>query len=292
MLAPRRSAPVAAVACSALLAAACAGGPAAGGAGPVLPVTDAKTLTLLDATLAGTHRAEANRARDVYRHPRETLMFFGLRRDLTVMEIWPGSGGWYTEILAPLLREQGRYIAANWDPVSESQYVQDGLRAFAAKLAARPDLYDRATVTALQHPGAMQPVPPGSVDMVLTFRNLHNWMARDAAGPMLAAMYTALKPGGILGIVEHRAADNAPQDPQARSGYVREDYAIALAEAAGFELVARSEINANPRDTKDYPRGVWTLPPTYTLGDVDRERYAAIGESDRFTLRFRKPTGR
>ncbi len=289
MPSPSRCLPATILLVTALLTSACASQPAASRAGTALPVTDAKTLALLDATLAGDHRSAANRARDAWRHPRETLAFFGLRREMTVLEIWPGAGGWYTEILAPLLREQGRYIAASWDPEGASQYVQDGLQAYADKLAARPDLYDRTTVTALQHPGAMQPVQPGSVDMVLTFRNLHNWMARDAAAPMLAAMFAALKPGGILGVVEHRAADSAPQDPQARSGYVREDYAIALAEAVGFELVARSEINANPRDIKDYPRGVWTLPPTYTLGDVDRERYAAIGESDRFTLRFRKP---
>jgi predicted methyltransferase len=127
------------------------------------------------------------------------------------------------------------------------------------------------------------------MDMVLTFRNVHNWMAVNSAEPMLAAMYVALKPGGILGVVEHRASNSQPQDPRARSGYVREDYMIALAAAAGFELLGRSEINANPEDSKDHPQGVWTLPPSYRLGDVDRERYAAIGESDRFTLRFRKP---
>lgn len=287
-----RCATAAALLCSALFVAACTTPRAGERTGPPLPVTDAKTLAQLDAVLAGEHRSAANRARDAWRHPRDTLVFFGLRRDMTVMEVWPGAGGWYTEILAPLLRDKGRYIAASWDPASDSQYVQDGLKAFAAKLAERPDLYARATVTALQHPGALQPVTPGSVDLVLTFRNLHNWMARDAAGPMLAAMYAALKPGGILGVVEHRAPDTAPQDPQARSGYVREDYAIALAEAAGFELVGRSEINANSRDTKDHPRGVWTLPPTLTLGDQDRERYVAIGESDRFTLRFRKPVRR
>ncbi|MBM5810966.1 MAG: class I SAM-dependent methyltransferase [Gammaproteobacteria bacterium] len=272
-----------------LLTAGCA---AQNGGSTPLPVTDARTLAQLEAALAGEHRAAGNPARDLYRHPRETLTFFGLRRDMTVMEVWPGAGGWYTEILAPVLRDKGHYIAASWDPASDSQYVREGRQAFAAKLASRPDLYDRVVVTALQHPGALQPVTPGSVDLVLTFRNLHNWMARDAAGPMLAAIYAALRPGGILGVVEHRAPDSAAQDPQARSGYVREDYAIALAEAAGFELVGSSEINANPRDTKDYPRGVWTLPPTLTLGDQERERYLAIGESDRFTLRFRKPARR
>jgi predicted methyltransferase len=253
------------------------------------PVTDGATLSAIDRTLAGDHRSPANRARDVYRHPKETLSFFGLRQDMTVMEVWPGGGGWYTEVLAPVLRDKGRYIAASWDPKAESKYTQDNLKAYAEKLASRPDMYSKATVVALQYPNELKPVPDGSVDMVLTFRNLHNWMSREAAEPMLAAMFKALKPGGVLGMVEHRAADNVPQDPSAKSGYVRADYAIALAKAAGFELVGQSEINANPKDTKDYPQGVWTLPPTYREGDANRDRYAAIGESDRFTLRFRKP---
>jgi predicted methyltransferase len=266
----------------------CAAQPAAPDAASP-PVTDAATLAAIDRALAGDHRSAVNRARDVYRHPKETLAFFGLRQEMTVMEVWPGGGGWYTEILAPVLRDRGRYIAAGWDPKADSKYMQDGLKAFADKLAARPDLYGKAKVTALQHPNEMQPVPAGSVDMVLTFRNLHNWMAREAAAPMLAAMFKALKPGGILGIVEHRAPDTIPQDPGARSGYVREDHVIALAQAAGFELLGRSEINANPKDTKDHPQGVWSLPPTFREGEANRDRYAAIGESDRLTMRFRKP---
>lgn len=251
--------------------------------------SDAATLAAIDAALAGDHRLEGNRVRDVYRHPRETLAFFGLRADMTVLEVWPGPAGWYTEILAPVLRERGRYIAAQWDPNNDKQYFQEGLRAYRNKLDARPDVYDRVQVVALQAPNALQPVPDGSVDLVLTFRNLHNWMARDEAKLYLDAMYAALKPGGVLGIVEHRAPETRPQDPRARDGYVREDYAIELIQSAGFELVERSEINANPKDTKDYDQGVWTLPPTLRLGDRDRDRYLAIGESDRFTLRFRKP---
>ena len=253
------------------------------------PVTDSATLAAIDRTLVGDHRAAANRARDAWRHPKETLAFFGLRQDMTVMEVWPGGGGWYTEILAPVLRERGRYIAASWDPKSESKYVQDNMKAFAAKLAARPDLYDRVTITALQDPNELKPVPPGTVDMVLTFRNLHNWMSREAADRMLAAMFAALKPGGILGMVEHRGAPGQPQDPLAKSGYVRTDHATALARKAGFELVGESEVNANPKDTKDHPDGVWSLPPSLRGGDADRAKFAAIGESDRFTLRFRKP---
>jgi predicted methyltransferase len=257
--------------------------------GGAAPVTDPATSAALDAAIAGDHRSESSRARDVYRHPRETLTFFGLRRDMTVMEIWPGAGGWYTEILAPVLRERGRLIAASWDPDMDNRFVQDGLAAYRAKLDARPDVYGKVEVVALHYPTKMSPVPPASVDMILTFRNIHNWMPRNAAVPMLQAMFAALRPGGILGVVEHRAKNDEPQDPEARSGYVREDYAVALVESVGFELLGRSEVNANPSDTKDYERGVWTLPPTLRLAEKDRDRYLAIGESDRFTLKFRKP---
>ena len=253
------------------------------------PVTDAATLATLDKVLAGDHRSDANRARDKYRHPKETLQFFGFRQDMAVMEVSPGGGGWYTEVLAPTLREQGQYVAASWDPNSTSEYAKTNSKKYADKLAARPDLYDRAKVTALQAPNALKPVPDGSVDMVLTFRNIHGWMGDDAADAMFKAMYAALKPGGILGVVEHRAKADKPQDPKAESGYVREDYAIAMIEKAGFKLIGKSEVNANPKDTADHPKGVWTLPPTLQAGEVDRDKYLAIGESDRFTLRFRKP---
>jgi predicted methyltransferase len=253
------------------------------------PATDAATLAVLDKVLAGDHRSEANRARDKYRHPKETLEFFGLRQDMAVMEVSPGGGGWYTEILAPTLRDHGRYIAASYDPNSTSEYARKNSKRLADKLAANPELYDRAKVTALQAPNELKPVPDGSVDMVVTFRNIHGWMGDDAADAMLKAMYAALKPGGILGVVEHRAKADKPQDPKAESGYVREDYAIALIEKAGFKLVGKSEVNANPKDTADHPNGVWSLPPTFEGGDVDRDKFLAIGESDRFTLRFRKP---
>ena len=276
-----------ALAC-AVLVTGCASTPPAPEAPPPAP----PGAELLDAAIAGDHRAPANAARDAWRHPKETLTFFGLRPDMTVMEIWPGAGGWYTEILAPVLRDRGRLIAASWDPASDNQFIQDSLKAYRAKLDARPDVYGKVEVVALHYPTAMDAVPPGSVDMVLTFRNIHNWMPRDAARPMLEAMFAALRPGGTLGVVEHRAAAGAPQDPRARSGYVSEDYAIALIESVGFRLVARSEVNANPADTRDYEQGVWTLPPTLRLGDKDRDKYLAIGESDRFTLRFEKPAGR
>jgi predicted methyltransferase len=253
------------------------------------PVTDAATLATLDKVLAGDHRSEQNKARDAFRHPKETLAFFGLRQDMTVLEIWPGGGGWYTEVLAPVLREHGQYIAAGQDPKSESKYAQDNLKKFADKVAARPDLYDRAKETALQAPNELHPVPDGSVDMVLTFRNVHNWMGGGNADAMFKAMYAALKPGGILGVEEHRAKNSGPQDPKAESGYVRTDYLVALAQKAGFKLIGESEINANPKDTADHPEGVWSLPPTLRGGDTDREKFVAIGESDRQTLRFRKP---
>jgi len=278
---------LAALVCAAIVAG-CTTSPPAPEAPPPGPSID----ELLDAAIAGDHRSPANVARDAWRHPKETLLFFGLRPDMTVMEIWPGAGGWYTEILAPVLRDRGRLIAASWDPASDNKFIQDSLAAFRAKLDARPDVYGKVEVVALHYPTAMEAVPPGSVDMVLTFRNIHNWMPRDAAKPMLEAMFAALRPGGTLGVVEHRAAAGTPQDPKARSGYVSEDYAIELIESVGFRLVARSEVNANPADTRDYEQGVWTLPPTLRLGDKDRDKYLAIGESDRFTLRFEKPAGR
>ena len=242
----------------------------------------------LAAVLAGDHRAEANKARDVYRNPLETLSFFGLKPDMHVVEIWPG-GGWYTEIIAPYVREKGKYYAAGWDPEAPAEFIQRGIKAFKDKLEARPALYAGTEMTVLSFPDKTAIAPPGSADMVVTFRNIHNWMPAGNAEKAFESMYAALKPGGILGVVEHRAPADQPQDPKAASGYVREDYAIELAEKAGFVLEARSEINANPRDTRDYAKGVWTLPPNLREGDVDRDKYTAIGESDRFTLRFRKP---
>jgi predicted methyltransferase len=245
------------------------------------------TAEELTGILAGSQRSEANKARDVYRHPKATLLFFGLRPEMSVLEVYP-EPGWYTEILAPLLRDKGKYYAAVIAPDPSSSYVTKRLAAYHEKLAARPDLYDKVTLVTLPVDGS-DVVPPGSVDMVLTFRNLHNWMSRDESARILATFYKALKPGGTLGIVEHRGNPTVPQDPKAKSGYVNEDYAIKLIEAQGFRLLAKSEVNANPKDTKDYPEGVWTLPPSYELGDKDRAKYAAIGESDRFTMRFEKP---
>ncbi|HEV7716263.1 MAG TPA: methyltransferase domain-containing protein [Steroidobacteraceae bacterium] len=246
------------------------------------------TTASLDDILAGEQRSPENRLRDQYRHPKETLLFFGLRPEMQVIEIWPEPSGWYTEVIAPLVREKGRYYAAVGDPAPGNAYQAKSLAEFRQKLAERPGVYDKVDITPFPSDGG-DIVPPGTVDMVVTFRNVHNWMARDNAPQAFKAMYRALKPGGVLGVVEHRGNASMPQDPKAKSGYVNEQFAIDLIEAQGFRLVAKSEINANPRDTKDYEQGVWTLPPVYRLGDKDREKYRAIGESDRFTLKFVKP---
>jgi predicted methyltransferase len=218
--------------------------------------------------------------------PRDTLAFFGLRPDMTVVEVWPS--GAYTQILAPLLKQRGRLYEAHLDP-SSSEYARRTVDDFRAKLAARPDLYDKVVVTTLAAPPASTAIAPaGSADLVVTFGNLHNWMMFGWQREAFAAMHAALKPDGVLGVVEHRGDPKWPQDPKAASGYVHEQYAIELIESVGFKLVGRSEVNANPKDTKDYEKGVWTLPPTFAAGAKDRARYAAIGESDRFTLKFVK----
>ena len=244
------------------------------------------TFQALNTILDGSQRSEANRARDRYRHPKETLLFFGIRPEMRVLDVWP-EPGWYTEVIAPLVRAKGKYYAGVIAPNPESRSISNSLDGYRNKLASRPDLYDRVAVVTFPTDGT-DVLPPNSVDMVLTFRNIHNWMARGEASKAFATMYRALKPGGVLGVVEHRGVPGAPQDPLAKSGYVEEDYAVKLIEAQGFKLVAKSQVNANPRDTKDYEQGVWTLPPSYRLGDRDRDKYATIGESDRFTLKFVK----
>jgi predicted methyltransferase len=249
--------------------------------------TRQSTSLALDRILAGEQRSEQNRARDRYRHPKATLLFFGIRPEMSVLEVWP-EPGWYTEVLAPLLADKGRYYAGVAAADPKSEYNTRRLAEYRQKLASSPQLYGHVTVVTFPLDGT-DAVPPGTLDMVLTFRNIHNWMRRDEAGAAFATMFRALKPGGVLGVVEHRGNPAVPQDPRAKSGYVNEDYAIKLIEAAGFRLEASSQVNANPKDTKDYEQGVWTLPPTYQLGDKDREKYAAIGESDRFTLKFVKP---
>jgi predicted methyltransferase len=270
------AAAIATATATAVLVAACAAGNSR--------QTTAHTLTTI---LAGDQRSAENRARDVYRHPKETLLFFGIRPEMSVMEVWP-EPGWYTEVIAPLLREKGKYYAAVIPADPANKHITQRLDEYRQKLAAHPDLYDRVVVVTFPTDGG-DAVPPGTLDMVVTFRNVHNWMARDSASQAFATMFRALKPGGVLGVTEHRGNPALAQDPKAKSGYVNEEYAIKLIEAQGFRLVGKSQVNANPKDTKDYEQGVWTLPPTYRLGQKDHEKYAAIGESDRFTLRFVKP---
>jgi predicted methyltransferase len=254
--------------------------------GSALAGAQAKDVTLA-ALVAGPQRTEANRVRDPYRHPQATLEFFGLKPRMTVVEIWPGGAGWWTEILAPYLAAHGRYYAALPNP-ARSDEARRGNVAFAAKMAADPKLYGKVITTTLDGDSA-KIAPDNSADLVLTFRNLHDWVPQGTAVPALRAMYRALKPGGILGIEDHRASNARPQDPEAKSGYLREDFTIKLVESVGFKFVAKSGVNANPRDTKDYPDGVWTLPPTLRLKDQDRAKYLAIGESDRYTMKFVKP---
>ena len=249
---------------------------------------------LLDTALAGEHRSAANRARDRYRHPRETLLFFGLKPDMSVLEIWPG-GGWYSEILAPVLRDKGKlYLAHN---AIENPRLPGWQREVREKqeadYAKRSELYGKPVFTSLGPPEYMAIAPAGSMDLVLTFRNVHNWSAQNTSAQRIDALvfkafFDALKPGGILGVVEHRAHPGASFERQIKSGYMTEAYVIELAEKAGFKLAGKSEVNANAKDTKDHPNGVWTLPPM-SRGRLDPEKYLAIGESDRMTLKFEKP---
>jgi predicted methyltransferase len=240
----------------------------------------------LEAAVAGAHRSPEAKARDPYRHPVQTLNFFGIKPNMTVVEISP-SGGWYTDILAPHLREKGTLYAAAGNPAA-SERAAAGVKAFSDKLAAKPELYGSTKVSVFGK-GAMNIAPAGSADAVLTFRNVHNWYMGDFAPEAFKAFYDALKPGGTLGVVEHRLPEDKPDSLMKTSGYMKPSYIRAMAEAAGFKYVATSEINANPKDTKDYPKGVWTLPPNYAEGDKDKAKYAAIGESDRVTMKFVKP---
>jgi len=246
---------------------------------------DASTEKALDAAIAGSHRSDKNKARDKYRNPKETLAFFGLKSDMTVIEIAPGGGAWYMEVLAPTLAENGVYYAAGFDPDAEGDYAKRGMKSFQEKLAANPKAYGKVKQSVFAR-GKMNIGPDGAADMVLTFRNIHNWGGDDAQNAIFSAFNKALKPGGILGVVEHRAAKGSEHNPS--SGYITEEYVIKIAEANGFKFVGSSEVNANPKDTKDYEKGVWTLPPVLATKKEDGDKYVAIGESDRMTLKFVK----
>jgi predicted methyltransferase len=265
--------------------------PAAPADQPATPTPPASQADLagakLDTILAGTWRSEKNKARDQYRHPKETLEFFGVKPGDTLIEITPG-GGWYAEILAPLMKGSGTYIAAvakPRNPEGEAARDNSGLHK---KFADDPERYGEAKIVEFDSK-APSFGEPGSADVVLTFRNVHNWVSSGTAPDMFKAFFDVLKPGGTLGVVDHRAAEGADLEKIKKSGYLPTDYVIKLATDAGFKLASQSEINANPKDTKDYEKGVWTLPPTLTLGDQDRDKYVAIGESDRMTLKFVKP---
>ncbi|WP_333606427.1 class I SAM-dependent methyltransferase [Arsukibacterium sp.] len=241
---------------------------------------------------AATHhvRTEQNKARDQYRNPVATLAFFDVTPHSSVVEISPGAG-WYTEILAPLLAAHGNLYAAHFPADTTSEYGQRARANFVTKLASDP-IYRKVQLTAFAPLAGVEVAPAGSADVVLTFRNLHNWYMAGGEEAMLHAFnnfYTALKPGGVLGVVEHRLPESRLDTNWTRSGYFPQSLAVKIAEQAGFVFEASSEINANPKDTADHPNGVWTLPPSLRVGDADPEIYKAIGESDRMTLKFRKP---
>jgi predicted methyltransferase len=253
--------------------------------------------------LAMPHRTAENKARDTARHPAETLAFFEVKPTSTVVELWPG-GGWYTEILAPYLRDSGKLIVTIFDPNGPKEYYGTAQsQKLLERFAAEKDVFgDVATATVKQDVQlgpdgkvakiVVQPfelAPAGTVDVVLTFRNSHGWYRSDSIGAIYASAFAALKPGGILGVEQHRAKPDADPNKTAEGGYLPESTVIESAKAAGFELVESSEINANPKDTKDHPDGVWSLPPSLSGGDKDKDKFMAIGESDRMTLKFRKP---
>lgn len=268
---------------------ACTSTAPAEGPGAAASMVTQATGAALDEAIAGSWRTPANVARDTYRHPKETLGFFGVNAHQHVVEITPG-GGWYSEILAPYLRDNGRYVAAVWDDAIPGQpsYRYRLNTALREKFAGSPAVYGTPEVR-LFDPNKPQFGAAGSADVVLTFRNAHNWVSDGTADAYFKAFYDVLKPGGTLGVVDHRAKPGTDPETMKKSGYLTEALVIELAQKAGFALEAKSEVNANPKDTADHPNGVWTLPPSNRHDAADAAKYKAIGESDRMTLRFRKP---
>ena len=253
---------------------------------------DPATVSALKAALDGPQRSAENKARDGHRHPLETLLFLGLQPEMTVVELWPGGGGWFTEILAPVLRERGTLITTNFDTSGPADaYGTKAGKRYEEKLAGNPGVYDKVQVVTIKDLSTLSLASDGSVDLILTFRNTHNWVEDGNEAAIYGAAFRALKPGGVLGVEQHRGKPGPVADPkkQAETGYLPEEWVIARVESFGFKLAARSEVNANPKDTKDYEKGVWALPPALQNGETDKARYLAIGESDRMTLKFVKP---
>lgn len=251
--------------------------------------TSAQLPSAIVKAVDNDNRSDNYRARDQYRNPAETLAFFGVEPSMTVVEIAPG-GGWYSEILAPLVKGQGTYYAAHFPADSEVGYYQRSLKGYKEKVATNPD-FSEVKITEFAPVTHSDIAPAGSADMVLTFRNVHNWyMGKGDEGVLSAfqAFNKALKPGGILGVVEHRLPEHRKLADQKSSGYMKQSYVIDIAKQAGFELVESSDINANPLDSANHPKGVWTLPPRLALGEEKAAQYKAIGESDRMTLKFKK----
>ncbi len=240
--------------------------------------------TQLEQAIAGEHRSVENKARDIYRHPKETLEFLGFHSNMTVVEITPG-GGWYTEILAPALKGSGKLIGAHYPDTGEDNYYSNSRKKLEKKLAS-DDVFSEVELSNFIPKKASALAPMGTADLVLTFRNLHNW-GDEGVQQVFKDAFDALKPDGILGVVEHRLPKGAESNDMNR-GYVSVEQTIAFAKASGFDLAASSEVNANPKDKASYEKGVWTLPPSLALGDKDKEKYLAIGESDRMTLKFVK----
>ena len=256
-----------------------------------------KSTTIMTATeqykigsaVISKHRSERHKTRDVYRHPAQTLDFFGVQSNMTVIEIWPGKG-WYTEIIAPFIKSgEGQFIAAGFPQNTGPEWRQNMQQDYQQWLEHDPEQYGPVKIVELGPPSYWQIAPDESVDAILTFRNVHNWLKGGYESDMFNTFYKALKPGGILGVTDHRARPDTDIETMKSSGYLTEKLVIELAQKAGFVLEASSEINANALDTTQHPKGVWTLPPTLRLGDEDREKYLTVGESDRMTLKFKKP---
>ena len=245
---------------------------------------------LLNEVIQSSNRTPEYALRDKYRNPKETLLFFGINKHMKVIELQPSGGnspgGWYTEILAPYLKSDGLLIAAHFNP-KESEWRARMRRGFEERIKYNKD-FNKIQMSVLSMP-PVKLSEDNSADMVLTFRNLHNWLKSGYLKNVFQVSFNALKSGGVFGIVEHRAPESFDISKMKTSGYVSESLAIKLATEVGFVLVDKSEINANIKDKKNHPNGVWTLPPTLKLKEKNKDKYLSIGESDRMTLKFIKP---